>query len=60
MDTVTIPKGEYEFLNRCKKILKVIETAIHSPDDFQDLTILSERTAIDLWDNEYDKVWDKV
>ena len=60
MGTVTIPQEEYDFLNRCKQIVNVVEKAIHCQDDFNDLLALSEKTAQELWDNKDDEVWNKV
>lgn len=49
-------------IQRGKKIMlekaEIIESK--TKDDFKDLIKLSESTAKKLWDNKYDKVWDKL
>ena len=58
MSTITIPREEYDILKRCKEIVEKVETAIH--EEWNDFLPLSEKTAEELWDNEYDEVWNKV
>lgn len=60
METITIPIEEYDFLSKCREIVKVVETAIHSQDNFSDLAALSEKTAITFWSNKYDEIWDTI
>ena len=60
METVTIPKEEYLELKKYKIIVTVVEAAIHQDSDFHDLLVLSESCAENLWNNEYDSVWDEI
>lgn len=60
METVTIPREEYAFLTKCRKIVAVVETAIHSEDNFSDLVGLSEKTASEFWDNKEDEIWNSL
>ncbi len=59
METISIPKEEYDALQKCRAIVRVVEAAIHG-DEWEHLLASSETVAKELWDNKYDEVWNNV
>ena len=58
METITIPREEYDHLKKCKEIIDKVETVIH--EEWDDLLPLSQKIAQELWDNHYDDAWNKI
>lgn len=59
METVSIPKEEYEALKRYRAIVRVVETTIHQ-SDWDDFLPLAGEVAKELWDNNSDEAWNGV
>ena len=60
METITIPRQEYDYLKKCKEIVDKVEATIHRSEGWDDFLFLSEKVAKELWDNKYDDVWNEV
>ncbi len=60
METIAIPKEEYRELKEAVLILELIEEVIHKPKLEEEILRLSEPSAKELWDNEYDEIWNTV
>lgn len=59
METISIPKEEYEALQKYRAIVRVVEAAIHG-NEWERLLASSETVAKELWDNKYDEVWNDI
>lgn len=59
METITIPKQEYEELKKFKVVINLVESTLHR-DDWTGLSSLSADVANQLWDNQYDEIWNDV
>lgn len=60
METITILRQDYENLKEAAAKMILIEEVIHKPKMEEELLKLSELSAIKLWDNEYDDIWDTI
>ena len=52
-EIILVQEGKKILIEPVEKIHKQVK------DDFSDLLKLSEKSLMNLWDNEADKVWDK-
>lgn len=52
-DLVMLQKGDKIILEKSEKITLKLD------DEFKDIDMITEQSLKELWDNKYDKAWDK-